>query len=216
MTCRLAELSASKETADFARYAMLHRDGKRLSRGWFRRAVARRVGDAGDSFEAFIFLWIAFNGWAACVTGLDSDTEWRDALTADRRVGEDFARLESAPESRLGAATATFAELWPIFRVDDLRRRQIDYREVADADRSTQVAWLLDQGAKQYAPDCWPSHEQADEIPLDWAHTLAALYRVRCNLFHGDKGRNSENDRLVVGAAFSVLMTFLEDARYIR
>jgi hypothetical protein len=47
-------------------------------------------------------------------------------------------------------------------------------------------------------------------VPLDWSHTLAALYRVRCNLFHGEKARGSENDRVVVARAHETLLAFLE------
>jgi hypothetical protein len=52
-----------------------------------------------------------------------------------------------------------------------------------------------------------------EHTPLDWGHTLAALYRVRCNLFHGEKARNSENDRLVVSAAYDTLHAFVDEAR---
>ena len=52
-------------------------------------------------------------------------------------------------------------------------------------------------------------------MPLDWPHTLEALYRVRCNLFHGEKGLDSEMDALIVSSAFRVLVHFLHDSGYI-
>jgi hypothetical protein len=61
--------------------------------------------------------------------------------------------------------------------------------------------------ARKYEPQCYFEH---DEVPLDWGHTLAALYRVRCNLFHGEKAWSSENDRLVVARAHETLLAFLE------
>ena len=33
-----------------------------------------------NCFEPFIFLWIAFNAWAACVTGMDDDFKWKIVL----------------------------------------------------------------------------------------------------------------------------------------
>jgi hypothetical protein len=42
-------------------------------------------------------------------------------------------------------------------------------------------------------------------MPLDWAHAMKALYRVRCNLFHGEKARTSEDDKRIVTAAYNVL-----------
>lgn len=71
----------------------------------------------------------------------------------------------------------------------------------------------LDAGARHFAPRCYLEH---DEVPLDWGHTLAALYRVRCNLFHGEKARSSENDQLVVARAYETLLSFVEDAALLR
>jgi hypothetical protein len=38
-----------------------------------------------------------------------------------------------------------------------------------------------------------------------------SLYQVRCNLFHGEKARSSENDRRMVGAAHATLLAFIEE-----
>jgi len=45
---------------------------------------------------------------------------------------------------------------------------------------------------------------------LDWAHTLKAIYRVRCNLFHGEKAIHSEIDQKIVLSAFRVLIHMLK------
>ena len=71
----------------------------------------------------------------------------------------------------------------------------------------------VDAGAREFAPSCYVEHEQ---VPLDWGHTLAALYRVRCNLFHGEKARSSENDQLVVSAAYETLRAFLDESGFTR
>lgn len=42
--------------------------------------------------------------------------------------------------------------------------------------------------------------------------TLPALYRVRCNLFHGEKARSSESDQTVVGAAYATLLAFVDES----
>ena len=52
-------------------------------------------------------------------------------------------------------------------------------------------------------------------MPLDWPHTLAALYRVRCNLFHGEKGRHSEMDQRIVASGFRTLIQFFGSANYV-
>jgi hypothetical protein len=79
------------------------------------------------------------------------------------------------------------------------------------------VQEYLAAGLGLYQPRCWKRHEEEGEpVPLDWPHTLEALYRVRCNLFHGEKGLDSEMDARVVSSAFRVLVHFLHDSEYIR
>lgn len=67
----------------------------------------------------------------------------------------------------------------------------------------------IDAGAREFEPHCYLEH---DHVPLDWPHTLVALYRVRCNLLHGEKSRSSENDQQMVEAAFTILLAFVEEA----
>ena len=47
-----------------------------------------------------------------------------------------------------------------------------------------------------FAPSCFLHHQPSGtrlaaydpvHVPLDWAHTLHAIYMVRCSLFHGGK-----------------------------
>jgi hypothetical protein len=202
------------EETDLGLYCGLHPDGRRLMRGWFREAWNRRDCDAEDSFEPFIFVWIAFNGWAACVTGRDSDRQWRSALTLNRTVREDFARLAAEVESPVATHAAEFARFWPVFKVQDLRSRGIRTHDTGD--RQQIVERYMREGAEQFQPGCWARHgDEAQEVPVDWPHTLAALYRVRCNLFHGEKARHSEMDRAIVSGAFRVLVHFLSDAGYL-
>jgi hypothetical protein len=71
---------------NFDRYVYLHPDGQELIYGWFKRAWNMRESEMEDSFEPFIFTWISLNGWAACVTGLDGDRDWVDALNRGVRL----------------------------------------------------------------------------------------------------------------------------------
>jgi hypothetical protein len=203
--CRLTDLAATRRPVDFDLYARLHEDGKKLIRGWLGRAVAVG-GDDEPDFEAFIYLWIAFNGWAACVTGKDDDRDWQKALIADPDLNDRFNQLLSE-KTPTAAAARQFAELWPIFRVSDLRTHGIDYLSGAHASRAEMTRAYLDAGARKFEPQC---HLEHDEVPLDWGHTLAALNRVRCNLFHGEKARSSESDQLVVGRAHETLLSFVQ------
>lgn len=210
MSCNLSRRAGIREAIDLDRYWRLHDDGRNLIREWYEHADGGARGEKGDSFESFIYLWIAFNAWAACVTGEERDTAWRDALVEDRTLCTRFDEL-AAGDSQLAAAAGRFRALWPIFKVEELRRLEVDYWLGDDLQRSERAARFQDAGARQFEPRCWAEHHASEEKPLDWAHTLAALYRVRCNLFHGDKMRNSENDRHVVDMAYATLFTFVTE-----
>jgi hypothetical protein len=206
VTCPIESLRATRRSLEFGRYERLHPDGRALIRGWRERAGEK---DGEASFESFIYLWIAFNSWAACVSGSDADHQWQRALTADPFLNDVFDEQMSR-STREADATRRFAALWPIFRVSKLRERGIDYwSEVHDA-RAAMTRAYVGAGVREFAPRC---HFEHDQVPLDWGHTLAALYRVRCNLFHGEKARSSENDQLVVGAAYEALLAFLDESR---
>ena len=43
-----------------------------------------------------------------------------------------------------------------------------------------------------------------EDIPADWRHVMAAIYQVRCNLFHGGKAYYPE-DIEFVGLAYELL-----------
>jgi hypothetical protein len=60
------------------------------------------------------------------------------------------------------------------------------------------------------APSCYVWHvTKRQPCPLDWKHTLAAIYQVRNNLFHGEKAGHSTVDKAIVSAAANTLMPFL-------
>ncbi len=202
---------------NLSRYSALHEDGRRLIRGWFERALEQRNCEAKESFEPFVFAFIAFNGWASCVTRYDDDWKWRGALALDRRIGDDFSRLVAEPSSPVGGPAREFRRLWPVFQVQDLRRRGVG--PVAGETRREIVDYYLglpESGRLRFEPRCWRRHaEKGEEVPLDWPHTLAVLYRVRCNLFHGEKAHHSEVDRLIVHASLRVLVEFFDGTGYL-
>jgi hypothetical protein len=189
------------------RFRTLHHDGRRLISHWFERAWNRRDCEPAESFEPFIFCWIAFNGWAACCTELDQDRQWLDALTGSTEICDAFDKMLAASDEIRDIAVK-FRSCWPIFKAQELRRLHV--LTFWNGNRSRTIEHYLHGGAKQLAPECWLRHNEAqEEIPLDFPHTAAALYRVRCNLFHGDKIPHSEIDRTFVWTGFRLLAEFL-------
>ena len=196
------------------RFESLHPDGRRLIQHWFARAWDQRECEPFESFEPFIYTWIALNGWANRCTGWDQDRMWLDALIQSEEFNRLFAD-QIAASTAFNQEARQFRELWPVFRAQEIRRLGICVRD--DVGRAQVVDQFLRGGAKQLAPDCWIRHRTANEQPpLDWAHTLSVLYRIRCNLFHGDKVPHSETDRKLVSAGFRVLVHFLAEATNIR
>jgi hypothetical protein len=220
-------------------------DTRGLIQGWFDSAWARRECKAGDSFEPFIYAWIAFNSWGNCVTGEDEDAAMIGTLARNSVLRRDFLRL-LGDDSQFSTLSHRWHRKWPLFSVKHLTRagitvQQDEYRsrkgriahymqEAAKADaeiKENRVAGKSDKRTihpKLYRPECWADHSgyhpgekvgDNSAVPLDWPHTLHTLYAVRCNLFHGAKSRYSEADSKIVHSAFLVLVHFLRKGEYV-
>jgi hypothetical protein len=197
-----------------SRYTDLHPAGQRLIAGWFERAWQVRDCQTEDCFEAFIFAWFAVNGWGACVADVDQDRVYINAFMHDQAIRLKFVQLLADPGSAFATSTRRFAQLWPIFEVKSLRQRGIVQFDTGE--RQAALSKYLAAGATRFEPQCWKRHVDAGEqVPLDWPHTLKSLYRVRCNLFHGEKAAHSEMDQRVVSAAFRTLVYFFRIAGYL-
>jgi hypothetical protein len=169
--------------------------------GWAHRgASVPSDGNASDYFEGFIYLWFAVNGWGACVSGTDSDREWVDAVAGDHELDVRFGEV-LGNDAVFNASARRFADLWPVFRSSEIRRRGI--LVPPDYSRRQRVQIYLDNRIP-FEPACWQEHH--GQPPLDWKHVFKTLYRVRCNLFHGEKTLDSENDREIVRASYSTLL----------
>jgi hypothetical protein len=200
--------------SDLRSFDLLHFQGRKLIVGWFQRAWSMRHCADEDAFEPFIYTWIAFNGWAACITGLDRDRDWLDALMLDQEITDKFASLVANTQSALARIMDSFRQIWPIFKAQDLRRRGLFWHSAHSRNREQVVLQYL-SARIAHEPKCWERHQnEGGSIPLDWPHTLSVLYRVRCNLFHGEKTPHSEIDKVIVSRAFRVLACFLSESRF--
>lgn len=199
---------ASPDPLPLDAFRHLHKDGRRLIQAWFWRAHDRRACCPADSFEPFIFAWIAFNGWSSCVTGEDLDGEMVRRTANCPALRADFAALTSS-DAPFAAQVDRFADLWPVFKGQQVR--QHGYYSAPSNRRDEVVKEYMNHGGIDYAPKCAGFHRNRGElIPQDWPHTLHTIYRVRCNLFHGEKSPHSEMDAGIVKAAFDVLVAFME------
>lgn len=196
---KLARRNSTASQVDPGRFQALHSDGRKLIRRWIGQADQRK---SGEPFEAFIYAWIGFNGWAACVCVEEHDKVQLQMMELDGRLTRNFVDLMGDSEFR--EAAQGFSSLWPIFRVSDLpeavRRTRQEKRGRAAVTNYYQSK--CPDAAR--SPDCHLNHTPG--IDPDWAHTLEALYRVRCNLFHGQKSGGGNEDRAILQAAVRVLL----------
>lgn len=190
---------------ELRRHHSLHPDGLRLITTWFERAFLQRDSDY-STFEAFVFAWISVNAWAACVTGQDRDREYMNRLANDRGL---FAAFKDAYQCNDGfhAEIEDFFALLPIFKAQQLRRLNIYLDE--SVPRQERINRYFEQGLTEFEPECSQWHfENGQIIPRDWPHFIQAVYRIRCNLFHGEKSAHSEMDRRIVKTALLSLTSF--------
>jgi hypothetical protein len=109
----------------YQNFNRLHFEARRLINDWFRRAenFSKRERDYTE-FEAFIYLWISFNGWASCVTSENRDTYWLESICADKQMNNMFNELLKNDET-FASKINQFYELLPVFSVNDLRRKRL-------------------------------------------------------------------------------------------
>lgn len=200
---------------DVRRYRELLPDARRLVNGWASKAYRTldrtmqqgpgRVHLSG-AFEAFIYAWISLNGWAACCCGTDSDRQLIQLLAREERLDEQFRALKREDAS-FAEAVGRFGALWPIFRSTDVQSvRDVAAQRHADGGRDELIRFYVDTFPHALrAPECHLRH-RPEQLEATWGHVLQALYRVRCNLFHGAKSMHSEADKEIVETAAAVLV----------
>src|SRR5688500_12705588 len=82
-------------------------------RHWFDRGRRGMYTPAEESFEPFIFTWIALNAWGECVTGQEKDENWVQDLAQDPNLNREFAACIADPESAVTPAAQEFQTYWP-------------------------------------------------------------------------------------------------------
>jgi hypothetical protein len=186
---------------NFELFEMANPQGQQLVLRWHERAKDAGNGQYHDSFDAFTRLWFGFNNWAMRVTEADSDANMIRALAESSALNDAFARLfEESNEFRTYAAA--FAKFWPIFNVKDLRKKNMRYM-FQELDRPAYVKKLLAARVKYEPPG------KFDKLKPKWAEAIRAIYQVRCNLIHGEKGDSSDDYNIVEGA-YRTLLNFID------
>jgi anti-anti-sigma factor len=203
--------------ADLTRYGHADPQDRRLVRGWFERAWRSKDSPPQAMVVPFSYAWLALNGWAVCITGLEKNKDWMHALRHCRPIVERFAEMAADRDNEVAGHTRAFRECWPLFEAQEVRGK-LGAGCPPGTPRRAVVEQYLGAGATRFTPPCWRRHTQDEggECPVDWPHTISALYRVRCNLLQGDQGVRSEVEPSIVSRAFLVLIHFLAQSGYLR
>ncbi|MFW6017099.1 MAG: hypothetical protein ACOCRK_11725, partial [bacterium] len=204
MSCNVIGDSSNRVSIKFDNYRNLHSDGKRLIESWFRKS--KLSIDQENVFEAFIFLWISFNGWYSCTTEQSRDYISINSLCADNDINNIFNDLMLSDDT-FNCNVTRFHSYLPIFDVKDLKEKNlINWNRMQINDRQLLVQRYLNNHAEKFYPRCWQyHHDQGNNCPIDFPHLIRGIYKARCNLFHGDKSSHSEMDKNIVESAYDVL-----------
>ena len=189
-----------------------------VTNDWVERS--RRALQHQKYFEALIYSWISFNAWVGRVV-VDRGNSNRDrflvaSAAMDEPLSTRFCSL-LLDGGQTAEAASRFRSLWPVFKALSLSDQEIEYwygleYESRTAFRNRCFRRELGRGA--WAPKCFVYHQpmgtssteyNPEHVPLDWAHTLHAIYMVRCNLFHGGKSMRFGGDAEIVELAAVIL-----------
>jgi len=185
----------------FDLFASVSPIGKDLVSLWHQRARSAGSARHPDSFDAFTRLWTGFNNWGMRVTEADFDADMIRQLADSPALNAAFAELLAADNQGVSYARV-FAKFWPIFNVKDLRKKGLRH-QFHELERPEYVRKMLDANV-QRAPQ-----GNFDRDKPTWHDSIRAIYQVRCNLIHGEKGDSSEDNHIVEGA-YRVLLSFID------
>lgn len=169
-----------------------------------------RKGEEGDAFEGFIFTWVTFNAWTAQIVNDRSQCE-HDAFLVQAAAVDPLLNkwfdLEVSADGPVRDSIMEFSALWPVFKARtliDMDMEPWEHRGV-QSDRAEYRDRCFEGGLdpSDFAPRCWRGHREGP--PVDWAHTISAVYQVRCNLFHGGKSFAYSGDQRFVDLARSIM-----------
>lgn len=143
------------------------------------RAWREKSHQEGDQFASFVFTWFCFNAWIEHLSNKDTDAEMIKEV-AERR--QNMISLIEAYDSAISD--------------DDLLKRDVK----ALVFKSQEEPIKDTRGRK-------PSISIKDEDNFE--NIVWAIYRIRCNLFHGGKDANDLRDQMLVKLVAGILRQWM-------
>ncbi len=133
-----------------------------------------------DAFSKFVFLWFCFNAWVDYKTKRDTDAE----------MVKDLADRNSMVMDMLSAYTVAFNSDTEVFK-SNLKTLVLmsQQKPIEDTRGRKKPIRINDEN--------------------DFSNIVWAIYRIRCNLFHGSKDANDSRDKKLVTVAQRILDKWL-------
>ena len=169
-----------------------------------------------NEMEGFIYLWVSFNAWASLavpdLTKNHMDIYIVHSVSVDNKFKAEFEKQKKENE-KFSSSLEEFVSLMPVLQVLWLKNNNVrgwgfdeDRKKYLKmVGRKNPYVTVNDNEKSMFSPACAYQHFDIDEdIPADWPHVMAAIYQVRCNLFHGGKAYYPE-DRKFVELAYELL-----------
>lgn len=210
-------------------------DADRVERQQFKYSFgtwARELAQHGADLEilepmnSLVSLWIPFNSWLAQTIADSEKSEIDSALVnaagRDHALSGRFNQLLQVDQDFRERAER-FRSYWPIFRVRWLIENGIsawgyqrdNQGRVMERDAYRTLCFSKNPKPNNYRPHCYLQHQDAKsftppggdptKVPLNWAHTINAIYQVRCSLFHGGKSFVNSRDLELTKLAYQIL-----------
>src|SRR5574340_338318 len=151
--------ASDERRLDLRKHRHLHPEGQRLISSWFHRAWQQR-NDPDAVFESFIFAWFSVNAWAACITGVDRDSECIRRLQHSGDLALKFKEM-LVQDTEFAQRAHDFHAYWPIFKAQRLRSSRVWANP--NMSRPEVIRHYLSAGIQEFEPECWQRHRDAGE-----------------------------------------------------
>ena len=179
-----------------------------LVESWFKKSKDALQG-GHDTIEVFMYLWISFNAWGMRVTSVDVDKDMVSDIGSNQRISESFKDLIKK-DHHYRDCVLQFSQYWPIFSVSDVHKVGA-YEKMHEWQDKAKIQLLhypsSGKGRVRRSPE-----RPFNANSMEWDDVIKAVYMVRCNLFHGNKG-DAMHDAPIINAAFQCLYGLVEQAK---
>lgn len=157
-----------------------------MNEQWIKNLIngwRQKAHQEGDPFSKFVFIWFCFNAWIENLSDANSDRKMIDELKSRKSNMANFADIfHTALNSRENYFKSSVTAL-----VHQSQEKPIENAR----DKNKAPVSIKDE--------------------FDFENIVEAIYRIRCNLFHGGKDPDDSRDQVLVKTAQRVLERWIDD-----